>query len=294
MNIWRFLKKCFTDPAAAEVSAKLVARSFYSQCYWSLNPSKSLLHHLPNGGILLLEPGHSFTHCFYPGVDQYEPDVRLALRYFLKPGDYFIDCGANIGYFSIEAGKLVGEAGKVISIEANPITFSLLERNLKLNQLGIPIHCALTSQRGEVDLFMPVEGGDVYSSLRKGKLVSGGSIESFKVLGQTLDDIVHEQCLPKVDLVKIDIEGAELDVLNSATNVLSTFRPVIITEYGTNTWPSFGATPKDLKNLAKKYSYLLKMFDMSTKRFVSVTEDIWLSPYANIIMLPEERLAEFG
>ncbi|HIK06680.1 MAG TPA: FkbM family methyltransferase [Trichormus sp. M33_DOE_039] len=235
MNIWRFIKKLFTDQEAAWLSAKLVARSFYGQWYWSLNPNKPLVHRLTEGGSLLLEPGHSFTHCFYPGVDTYEPDVRSALQYLLKPGNVFIDCGANIGYFSVLANTLVGKTGKVISIEANPITFNLLEKNLKLNNFGMPIHCALTTEsKQEVELFVPVEG-DVYSSLRKGGLVKGESVQSFKVLGRTLDEIVKELGLSKVDVVKIDIEGGEINVLKSASYVLSSFRPVVIAEYGTNT-----------------------------------------------------------
>ncbi|MEH1789726.1 MAG: FkbM family methyltransferase [Nostoc sp.] len=294
MNILRFLRKCLTEPPAAWRSVKLLARSFYGQWYWSLNPNKPLVHHLLNGGILLLEPGHSFTHCFYPGVDQYEPDVRVALQFFLNPGDIFIDCGANIGYFSVLANNLVGKIGKVISIEANPVTFSLLEANLKINNFGTPIHCALTSEKGEVELFMPTQGGDVYSSLRKGGLVKGESIQSFKVLGRALDDVVKELSLSKVDVVKIDIEGAELDVLQSASHLLSSFRPVVITEYGTNTWPSFGATPEDLKKLAQKHSYQLRVFNLKPKNLVSVTEETWLSGYANLILIPEERLAEFS
>lgn len=129
MDFRRFIKKCLTDPPAAWRSMKLVGRSFYGQCYWKLNPKRPLLHRLQNGGILLLEPEHSFTYCFYPGVDAYEPDVRMALQFLLKPGNTFIDCGANVGYFSVQAAQLVGNAGKVISIEANPLTYSLLERN---------------------------------------------------------------------------------------------------------------------------------------------------------------------
>lgn len=292
MNILRFIKKVFTDPPAAWTSAKLVARSFYGQCYWSLNPNKPLPHHLPSGGVLFLEPKHSFTHCFYPGVDQYEPDVRAALQYFLKSGNIFIDCGANVGYFSILASSIVGETGEIVSIEANPVTFALLEANLKANNIGIPIHCALTSESGEVELFMPTDGGDVYSSLRKGGLVSGESIQSFKVLGRTLDNVVEELSLPKVDVVKIDIEGAELDVLKSANNLLSKFRPIVITEYGTNTWPKFGATPEDLRDLAKTHSYSLFLFDESKNVPVPVNESTWLSGYTNIVLIPEERLAE--
>ena len=294
MNILRFIRKCFTDRPAAWRSFKLVARSFYGQSYWLINPNKPLFHRLPNGGVLRLEPRHSFTHCFYPGVDQYEPDVRGALQYFLKAGNTFIDCGANIGYFSVLANALVGKSGKVISVEANPVTFSLLETNLKTNGFGIPIHCALTSEKGELVLSMPTQGGDVYSSLRKGGLVKGESIQSFKVLGRSLDDLVHDLALTKVDLVKIDIEGAEMDVLRSATHLLSKFRPVVITEYGTNTWPNFGATSDDLKNLAQSYSYQLRIFDINNRNLTLIPQETWQSGYANVILIPEERLIEFS
>ena len=94
--------------------------------------------------------------------------------------------------------------------------------------------------------------------------------------------------------MKIDIEGAELDVLKSASHLLSNFRPVVITEYGTNTWPTFGATSEDLKNLAQKCSYQLRIFNLKTKSLVPVKADTGLSGYANIILIPEERLAEFS
>ncbi|MGI0480757.1 FkbM family methyltransferase [Geminocystis sp. CENA526] len=145
----------------------------------------------------------------------YEPEVREALKFLLKEGDTFIDCGANIGYFSVLASSLVGESGKVISIEANPVTYKLLVNNLRTNNFGVPIHCALTSNEGEVELFMP-NGGDVYSSLRQGGLVTGKNIQSFKVLGKKLDSVFQDLSLSRVDLVKIDIEGGELDVLFSS------------------------------------------------------------------------------
>lgn len=292
MNIWRFLYKCLIDRPAAWRSAKLVSRSFYGQGYWFLNPKKPLIHRLANGGVLSLEPGHSFTHCFYPGVDQYEPEVREALQHLLQSGDTFIDCGANIGYFSIEAGHLVGPQGQVIAIEANPVTYKLLERNLHINHLGQPVHCALTSQAGEVELFMPDDGGDVYSSLKTGGLVQGSSIQSFKVQGRTLDDVVKELSLTRVDVVKIDIEGAELDVLRSAPYLLSTLRPIVITEYGTNTWTKFEATPDQLKALMHQHSYQIRLFDWKTKRLIPMTEEVWSSHYSNLLLVPAERLEQ--
>lgn len=288
MNLLRFLKRCLTDTPAALRSARVLARTYYGQLYWSLKPGVPLAYHLPTGGMLLLDHKHAFTGCFWPDVERYEPDVRTFLQCALKAGDTFIDCGANVGYFSVQSGALVGKSGKVIAIEANPRTFKLLERNLKANGFGIPLHCALTSQTGEVELFMP-QDWDVYSSLRAGGLVEGRADESFKVMARTLDDVVRELALKRVDVVKIDIEGGELDVLRSAPNVLTNFRPLIITEYGINTWASFDATHTDLKELAAKFGYSLRLFDTQSRKLVPVREDVWQGTFANVVMMPLER-----
>jgi FkbM family methyltransferase len=289
MKLSRFLRKCFTDPAAAWKSVKLLGRSVYGEFYWTLKPNTPLLHNLQNGGVLLLEPGHSFTYCFYPGVDSYEPDVRLALQHLLKPGDTFIDCGANVGYFSVLAAQLVKKTGKIVSVEANPTTYSLLERNLSANRVGIPVHCALTTASGEVELFMPIEGGDVYSSLSSGGLLQGQSTKSFKVKGQALDEVIDELDLLRVDVVKVDVEGAELEVLRSGDRLLSKFRPTIVMEYSTVTWSGSGANPEKLQNLLNSHSYHIYLLDAQSQSLVPVTQDVWESRYVNLILVPEEK-----
>ena len=252
-----------------------------------MRPGQPLSYRLASGGRLLLEPGHSFTFCFWPGVDQYEPDVRAALLHFLKPGDTFVDCGSNIGYFSVLAGNLVGPNGRVVAVEANPVTLRLLERNLAVNRFGKAVHCALTSSPGEVDLFMPRKGGDVYSSLRKGGLINGEDVECYRVSGRTLDDVVASLGLERLDLLKIDIEGAELDVLRSAPYVLQNLRPVILCEYGTNTWPAFCATPEELLEVLNKYDYTAGMFDSTRKKVHPVHDEVWSSVYANLVLRPK-------
>jgi FkbM family methyltransferase len=247
-----------------------------------------LRYRIPSGGVLLLERGHSFTGCFWPGVDQYEPDVRAALLYFLKPGNVFLDCGANIGYFSVLAGPRVAPDGQVIAIEANPVTRALLERNLKLNGFGRVMGCALTDMPGELDLFMPL-AGDVYSSVRVGGLVAGPDIRRFRALGQTLDMVVAALELQRVDVVKLDIEGAELSVLRSAKRVMTEFRPLIICEYGSNTWPTFEANKEDLASLLEKRDYHIGIFDPSTQRIKAVDEEVWNSAYVNLVLVPNDR-----
>src|SRR5471030_2582866 len=114
---------------------------------------------------------------------------------------------------------------------------------------------------GVIELFVPRKGGDVFSSVRKGGLVQGDDVEIIKVYGRPLDDVVTSLRLGRVDVLKIDIEGAELDVLRSATHVMSDLRPIVICEYGTNTWPAFGATPAKLLKLLEECRYGVGVFD---------------------------------
>lgn len=290
MNLRRFLSKCVNDRAAALRSAKLVTRGLYGRLYWFVCPGSPLAYSVPAGGTLLLQPGHSFTGCFWPGgVDYYEPDVRALLLHMLKAGGTFVDCGANVGYFSVQASGLVGKSGTVVAIEANPVTYELLVRNLEKNRFGIPVHCALSSQAGEVELFVPSDG-DVYSSLRADGLVKiSESFESIKVKSRTLNEVIESLGLQRVDVVKIDVEGAELDVLFSATNVLDKFRPVVIVEYSTNTWNAFGATAETVQSFCRQHRYVIRRFNLLQRRFDPVGEDVWQSPYLNLVLLPEEE-----
>ncbi len=286
MNIFRFLRKCLTDRSAALKSAKLVCRLYYGQMYWSCFPLSPLKHRLPTGGVMLLEPGHIFTFCYWPGIEQYEPEVTAALRHFLRPGHTFLDCGANVGLFSVMGGNLVGATGKVVSIEANPITYRLLRRNLDANGLGPSVHCALTTSPGDVELFMPMEG-DVYSSLRKGGYITGPNIETFRVNGRTLPEVLESLGVNHVDVMKIDIEGGELDVLRSSSCLLEKMRPTIICEYSTKTWPAFGASAEALIQLAKKYRYNIGVYNIATGEVDPVSDGMWQSCYLNLVLQPQ-------
>ena len=88
-------------------------------------------------------------------------------------------------------------------------------------------------------------------------------------------------------MVKIDIEGAELDVLRSARHVLKELRPVVVCEYGINTWPAFGATAEGLLALLAECDYTVGIFDVKSGAVRPVDETVWKSGYANLILLPK-------
>ena len=298
MNVFRFLKKCLLDRPAAIKSFKNVFLLYYNQFRfysgfwtWMRIGSDVIKYKLSTGGILLLESGHNFIAFLYQSKGEYEPEVSNFMMKILNKGDTFIDCGANVGYFSVLAGDLVKEEGQVISIEANPITFSLLKRNIKNNGLNQAINCALTSKKGNVELFFP-STGDVLSSIAKNKYFKGSSIRSFKVEGITLDELVQSIPLKRIDLIKIDIEGGEIDVLKSSKQIFSKFRPIFVVEHCPETWSSFGYTYVDLQEIIDDNGYILREFNVEEQTLVVVTEDVWKRPYTNLIILPKERSSD--
>ena len=134
----------------------------------------------------------------------------------LKGEDVVIDVGANIGSFSLLAGKAVGAEGKVIALEPDERNFRQLQRNIALNNLTNvkPIRCCLGSYSGDIELY----GSDVslfnsiYSSVDN-KEVS--RVESQKVPITTLKDLMRDLEIDQCQYLKIDCEGAEYDILEA-------------------------------------------------------------------------------
>jgi FkbM family methyltransferase len=146
-----------------------------------------------------------------------------------KQGDIVVDIGANIGRYTIIGSKRVGTQGKVVAIEAHPGNFEMLNRNIKLNQLTnvIPLNYAAYSKETKIRLYVPDEesGYTIYHTLmeRTGKKFVEVNANTLDYLLQ-LNQIRQEQ----VKWIKIDVEGAELDVLKGSTNVLSKSKDIAL------------------------------------------------------------------
>jgi FkbM family methyltransferase len=289
MNALRFLKKCLFDQRAAINSAKLVLRGIYGERYWKKHPGKPLIWKLAGGGRLALHEKHAFTQALWPAIENYEPEVRDFVLGHVKPGMTFVDCGSNIGYFSAMVCGLLKGDGQLLAIEANPETFQLVTENLKLNGFGKVIHCAATRCSGEVELFAPT-AGDVYSSLKSGGLVTGEGIRSWKVPGRSLDDIVAAEGLKRLDVLKIDIEGAELDALRGAERIMTTLRPWITLEYSAVTWKGFGSTLDQLLALVSDRNYRMSVLETGNNSRELKTSDV-NEQYINLLLTPSQSLS---
>ena len=141
------------------------------------------------------------------------------------------DVGANIGYISLMAARLVGDSGRVFSFEALPANIARLKQNVALNQFQERIqiiHAAVVDKAGEVTFLTHASGA-------MGKaLGSAGRDEHYtqtiKVQGLALDDFVFQQGNPPPAVIKMDIEGGEGMALAGMPRLLKETRPVLLIE----------------------------------------------------------------
>jgi FkbM family methyltransferase len=154
-----------------------------------------------------------------------------------KQGDIVVDVGAHMGKYTIIASKRVGENGKVIAIEAHPGNYEILNRNIELNGLTniTTLNYAVYSKEAKIKLFLPDEesGYTMHHSVMFNYLSSkyplqGKENEKFiEVNANTLDNLLQQNGISQeVNWIKIDVEGAEFEVLKGAINILSKSKDV--------------------------------------------------------------------
>lgn len=182
---------------------------------------------------------------FYRDLETYKEIFESSVydRFDLKRDWIVIDCGANIGLYTI---KVAPKVKKVISIEPNPHNFNMLLLNLKINRLKnvVPLNLAVYSRKKLIKIY----GEGPTSSIFKPR----HSEIYEKVVAIPLDSITKE--LRKIDLLKIDVEGAEIEVLKGASNTLKKTRNLILEVH------PFLVDDKKVWEILEKYSFRLKKY----------------------------------
>ena len=160
------------------------------------------------------------TDDFYHMIPERERDVEQIIKTCLREGSVFVDVGANVGYYTLIASKLVGPHGCVYSIEPIPSTVAILRANTKLNNCrNVNMYnVAAWSFRGTLSLKVPSKCYGYASVFRNGTNVV--------VDAMTLDEILRNE--DSIDCIKIDVEGAELEVLWGAKGTLKRTKFLVI------------------------------------------------------------------
>lgn len=182
-----------------------------------------------------------------------DPDLDVLPR-FLRPGDVFLDCGANIGLFSLAAARLVGDAGQVIAFEPAPDTRLTLLRNVVVNSASqvTVLPYALSDHVGWADFVVMGRNGGL-SSFAPEKPSEGRTVA---VELAVLDDLLPTALLDRVTMMKVDVEGAEAALLQGAAHLLERVRPAILIEVEDEHLRRQGSSADALRQMLEASGYV--------------------------------------
>ncbi len=163
-------------------------------------------------------------HLYYFGT--WEPNISGWISANLRPGDCFVDIGANIGHYSLLASRIVGESGHVVSIEAAQWIHAILDRHVALNRRKNirTVQVAASAQRGVLKLYPGGPGNCGKTTTVERAAPDSDDRESVEVQALPLADILSEDEVRRTRIIKIDVEGAELQVLRGLAPLLGRMR----------------------------------------------------------------------
>jgi FkbM family methyltransferase len=185
----------------------------------------------------------------------YEPIEAYLFRHLLRPGMVVVDAGANVGQYALNAALEVGRDGEVHAFEPVPSNFKMLKEHVLVNGLQkVRVNMtALWHQEGVLSLHLASDMVGNNGSYTVG--IPPDVVQTIDSEAIRLDYYVSTQGVGRVDLIKMDIEGAELYALQGATEVLSRWRPTMLMEINRVTCRRLGYEPEQILRFLKPLNY---------------------------------------
>ena len=195
-------------------------------------------------------------------LGSYEAEKQIAISRMLRPGQTFFDIGANVGFYTLLGAKCVGSSGRVVAVEPLPRNIEFLDKHLSLNDISIVrvFRKAISDYNGTASF--SVQGNSM------SKISTDGQVT---VEVTTIDSLVEEAGSPP-HIMKVDIEGAEIELLRGAKKVLEEFRPVIFLALHSK------EIFDDLVETVPKFRYVIKGLDGADVRDAGFREEVVLFP----------------
>jgi FkbM family methyltransferase len=198
---------------------------------------------------------------------------RQFLNDFLRPGDVFLDVGANIGLFTLIAAHRVGTSGRVFAFEPVPKTYQRLISNIELNHFeNVSCHqLALSDIVGRLDMNISLDGFDAWNSLAQPTAGNSFTVETVDCV--SLDAFAQKHKLfGRVTMMKIDVEGWESRVLSAGFELLSrSDAPLLQIEFNDQNCRSAGSSCQKLYYLLDKLGYKPFVYDAMSKTVIPET-----------------------
>lgn len=187
---------------------------------------------------------------------RYEP---IESAYLLEAGSsahVIFDVGANVGYYSLHWASRLAPGGRIYAFEPVPSTFAWFSRNIALNQLDtviLPNNCGVGNATGVASIFVPDFMGSGAASMKD--LHPDETSRSLDIRLTTLDEYFSISNLNRLDLIKADVEGAELLVVKGGLQTIAKYRPLIFLELLRKWSKPFGYHPNDVIRLLADMGY---------------------------------------
>ena len=174
----------------------------------------------------------------------------------IRPGDVVVDVGANVGYYTILGGLLVGETGRVYAFEPDPVAFEILRRNVALHRLHNVVleQKAVSNEAGGIQFYIAESNkGDHRIYQPEGEQRASMEVEAVRL------DAYFDGVEEAVDFVKVDTQGAEAMILEGMMNLVRRSEEIVMAfEYSPRHLAGLGSTAQEL--LANLMSLQLRMF----------------------------------
>ncbi len=224
---------------------------------------------------------------FWRGITAYEGFTIQLWKHFSQESKYIFDIGANVGLFGIVSKKIAKNA-EVFFIEPLERNVLLIKKNILLNGMHLDVFPVAVADKESTSTFYDMKSDDnTIGSLKKDfvkKHKHHKEIVPIKVPVTTLDNLVNNNSIPAIDLMKIDVEGVDFEVLKGANNTIKMYRPVIIIEITDN-------TTADLITMffkEKNYKYLFFEID-DVNNDIHQQKHIVKKANRNFILCPVEK-----
>lgn len=244
-----------------------------------------------DGLVFRVVPNDQISRVLYVS-STYEPNALHVLRRFLQAGNVFLDVGANAGVFSLVASRYVGPGGHVYSFEPSEREHERLSDAIQLNHLEgmiTPIRAAVGAETGHVMLRVasePYSGHNTLGSTFAYEDVTTSRLERVELM--TLDEFDRRQAPGRIDVIKMDIEGAESAALAGAAGVLRRHRPVLVVEVFARSLASYNASVAEIQERLLDADYRLFTIDDETAELRPL-DDLTVIDEQNVVAVPVEK-----
>lgn len=180
------------------------------------------------------------------------------LRAFIAPGQNIIDIGAHIGTFSIPLSKFIGDTGRVFSFEANKESFDILSKNILENRREFsifPKHAVISQVSGVLhEKFLPGGGNSGMFYFSESKKNEENAYESIRSLNIDEWHSHHASGFP-IHLIKIDVEGAEMEVIQSCSHLIGFYYPILYIEINETALERTNSSSLEIERILKGFGY---------------------------------------